>query len=270
VNRLTTGTVLDEILDHKREEVTARQRQRPTSALRKLAQAAPPTRGFTAAIASAIEAGKPAVIAEIKKASPSKGVIRTDFDPESIAVSYQAAGATCLSVLTDERFFQGHDDYLVSAHNAVELPVLRKDFIIDEYQLYEARVLGADCVLLIVAAVNIIQLTVLYHTARALGLDVLMEVHDETELAAALSLSPTLVGINNRNLKTFDTSLQTTYQLLSGIPPQTVVVTESGIASRQDVLEMRENGVHCFLVGEAFMRKDDPGAALKEMFAPLD
>lgn len=262
-----TGTVLDQILDHKREEVAARQSQRSLQAVREQAEAAAPTRGFAGAINDAINAGSAAIIAEVKKASPSKGVIRPDFDPEAIAKSYQAGGATCLSVLTDERFFQGHDDFLVTARNAVELPVLRKDFIVDKYQIYEARALGADCILLIVAALEIIQLTVLHHTARGLGLDVLLEVHDETELAAALSLQPTLVGINNRNLKDFTTSLETTYQLLDAIPDNVTVITESGIANRQDVANMRARGVNGFLVGEAFMREQDPGAALKKMFA---
>ena len=259
-------SALEKILAHKREEVAARKRQRPTSALREQAYDAPPTRGFAASIRARIDAGAPAVIAEVKKASPSKGIIRADFDPEAIARSYAAGGATCLSVLTDEHFFQGHDSYLVAARDAVGLPVLRKDFVIDEYQLLEARVLGADCILLIVAALDIIQLTVLYHTAKGLGLDILIEVHDESELAAALSLSPTLLGINNRNLKTFETSLETTYQLLSEVPGNVVVVTESGIASRQDVVDMRSRGVNAFLVGEAFMREDDPGAALQTMF----
>lgn len=267
MSQASTGTMLDQILAHKRAEVAARSGLRPKSMLRERAQSAPPTRGFAATIASQIKAGVPAVIAEVKKASPSKGLIRADFDPVAIARSYQAGGASALSVLTDEQFFQGHDDYLTAARNAVDLPVLRKDFVVDEYQLFEARVLGADCVLLIVAAMDIIALTVLYHSARALGLDALLEVHDETELAAALSLQPSLIGINNRNLKTFETNLETTYRLLPGIPEGVAVVTESGIASRQDVLDMRGRGVHGFLVGEAFMRAEDPGAALKAMFA---
>lgn len=266
MSQLKTGTVLDQILDHKRQEIVARQDKRPMKDLRQQARSAPATRNFAAAIAAEIEAGNPAVIAEIKKASPSKGIIRSDFDPQAIAISYQAAGASALSVLTDERFFQGHDDYLISARGAVRLPVLRKDFIVDEYQIYEARVLGADCILLIVAALDIMQLTVLYHVARGLELDVLIEVHDETELAAALTLNPTLVGINNRNLKTFETTLDTTYRLLSGIPKDVTVITESGIATRQDVVAMRAHGVHGFLVGEAFMRQADPGAALAAMF----
>jgi indole-3-glycerol phosphate synthase len=193
-------------------------------------------------------------------------VIRENFDPVAIAESYEAGGATCLSVLTDEKYFQGHDDFLIAARAAVDLPVLRKDFVVEEYQLFEARTLGADCVLLIVAALDIIRLTVLQQTARSLGLDVLMEVHNPVELEAALSLRPGLIGINNRNLKTFETSLETTYGLLQAIPDDVLVVTESGIRTRDDVMSMREHGVHCFLVGEAFMRAADPGAALGEMF----
>tara|TARA_A100001037_G_scaffold109495_3_gene99699 strand:+ start:551 stop:1360 length:810 start_codon:yes stop_codon:yes gene_type:complete len=263
-----TQTVLDRILAHKRGEIAARTELRSKDQLREAAQSAPPTRGFVEAIQARIEAGGAAVIAEVKKASPSKGVIREDFDPEAIARSYESAGATCLSVLTDEHFFQGHDSYLVAAREATALPVLRKDFVIDEYQLFEARDMGADCVLLIVSAMDIIALTVLYHKARNLGLDVLIEVHDATELEAALSLQPELIGINNRNLKTFETSLETTYNLLAAIPDGVIVVTESGIREPEDVRAMRNADVHAFLVGEAFMREPDPGAALNSLFDP--
>lgn len=259
-------TILDEILAHKRTEVAERQRVRSLDSLRAEAEACPPTRGFADALERKVLAGASGVIAEIKKASPSKGVIREAFDPVSIARSYAKGGAACLSVLTDERYFQGHDDYLEAARAAVDLPVLRKDFVVDAYQLYEARALGADCVLLIAAALDAQQLTTLHEAATALGLDVLVEVHDGEELDSALKIGPRLIGINNRNLKTFETRLETTYGLLPAIPDNVTVVTESGIASRDDVDAMRQRGVHCFLVGEAFMRAPDPGAALAEMF----
>jgi len=262
------ATVLDRILHDKRLEVAERKALVSLAELKAEIADKPPARGFVAALRAAVEAGKPAVIAEIKKASPSKGVIREDFDPVAIAQSYAAGGASCLSVLTDEKYFQGRDDFLLAARAAVDLPALRKDFVVEEYQLFEARNLGADCVLLIVAALDIIQLTVLHHTARGLGLDVLMEVHNELELQAALSLKPALIGINNRNLKTFETTLDTTYGLLDSIPDDVLVVTESGIRTREDVVAMRDHDVHCFLVGEAFMRAADPGAALQEMFSP--
>lgn len=258
--------ILSRIVATKREEVAARKAHIDIAALRDTIAQREAYRGFSAALRQQAEAGQPGVIAEIKKASPSKGVIREDFDPTSIAQSYAAAGATCLSVLTDETYFQGADDYLVQARAEVDLPVIRKDFMVDEYQLYESAALGADCVLLIVAALDIMQLTVLNQTAQGLGLDVLIEVHDVNELQAALSLRPNLVGINNRNLKTFETSLDTTIDLLGEIPDGVTVVTESGIATREDVARMRDSGVHCFLVGEAFMRAPDPGAALQELF----
>jgi indole-3-glycerol phosphate synthase len=259
-------TVLDRILADKRLEVAARKATTSLAELKAQLADKPAARGFIAALRAQVASGNAAVIAEIKKASPSKGVIREDFDPVAIAESYAAGGAACLSVLTDEKYFQGHDDFLVAARAAVDLPALRKDFVVEEYQLFEARNLGADCVLLIVAALDIIQLTVLHHTARGLGLDVLMEVHNPVELEAALSLQPGLIGINNRNLKTFETTLDTTYGLLKSIPDDVLVVTESGIRTRDDVLAMREHDVHCFLVGEAFMRAANPGAALREMF----
>ena len=260
------SNILDTIIATKREEITARSQATPVDVLRERCDAAGPTRGVAAALTAAAAEARPGVIAEIKKASPSKGVIREDFDPVAIARSYAAHGATCLSVLTDEQYFQGSDRYLQDVREAVSLPVIRKDFTVDEYQVYEARALGADCILLIAAALNIMRLTVLNQLAKGLGLDVLIEVHDQTELEAALSLRPTMVGINNRNLKTFETSLHTTIDLLPHIPNDVTVVTESGIGSVDDVSLMRAHGVHCFLVGEAFMRAPEPGAALAELF----
>lgn len=260
------SNILDTIVATKREEVAARKLATPVDVLREQIADAAPTRGFTAALQSAASQGKSGVIAEIKKASPSKGVIREHFEPVSIAESYAAHGATCLSVLTDEQYFQGSDQYLTAVRDAVDLPIIRKDFTVDEYQVFEARALGADCILLIAAVLNIMRLTVLNQLAKGLGLDVLIEVHDKTELEAALSLQPALIGINNRNLKTFETSLQNTIDLLPHIPSGVTVVTESGISSRDDVAAMRAHDVHCFLVGEAFMRADEPGAALAELF----
>jgi len=263
-----SGTILDTIIARKHQEIAARRAVTPLEAVAAAAGDAPATRGFHAALEARIGAGDPAVIAEIKKASPSKGIIRADFDPVVIAERYAANGAACLSVLTDEDFFQGRDAYLQAARAAVDLPVLRKDFVVDPYQVYETRALGADCMLLIVAALDIMQLTNLYQLGRGLGLDVLIEVHDEVELDAALSLQPGLVGINNRNLKTFETRLEVTWALLEQIPADVRVVTESGIHSRADVLAMRDRGVHAFLVGEAFMRAPDPGTALQQLFFP--
>ena len=260
------STVLDKIVATKREEVAARRSATPIEALRETAAAQAPARGFIAALRNTVATGKPAVIAEAKKASPSEGVIRADFDPAAIAKGYEAAGATCLSVLTDETYFGGKDADLVAARSAVSLPVIRKDFIIDEYQLAEARAMGADCVLLIVACLDIMRLTVLNQAARGLGLDVLIEVHDEAELQAALSQQPSLIGINNRNLKTLSTDLRTTHKLLPSVPDDVLVVTESGIATQADVGAMREAGVHAFLVGTSFMRQPDPGAELSKLF----
>ncbi len=260
--------ILDKIIATKREEIAARQAQLPLTEIRALAESAPNRRGFAAALHDRATARSPGVIAEIKKASPSKGVIREDFQPADIARSYARAGATCLSVLTDEQYFQGADQYLIDARNAVDLPVIRKDFTVDEYQVFEAAAMGADCILLIVAALDIMRLTVLHQMAKGLGLDVLIEVHNRTELEAALALRPKLIGINNRNLKTFEVSLATTLDLLPHIPPGTTVVTESGITTSADVHSMLEHGVFCFLVGERFMRADNPGAAFKELFAP--
>jgi indole-3-glycerol phosphate synthase len=261
-----SGTILDDILEHKRTEIAQRKARRSAKQLQALADEQPATRGFIRALSAKADTGAAAVIAEVKKASPSKGVIRADFDPVAIARSYQNAGACCLSVLTDEKYFQGSDQYLQDVHQAVTLPLLRKDFVVDEYQIFEARALGADCVLLIVAALNIMELTTLYQCARNLGLDVLIEVHDENELQAALSLGTRMIGINNRNLKTFETSLDNTFRLLDAIPAETLVVTESGIHTRDNVTAMLEHGVRAFLVGEAFMRAADPGRALQELF----
>jgi len=259
--------ILQRILLRKAEEITARQAQVSLASLRQLASQASAPRGFACAIENVIEAGGDAVIAEIKKASPSKGVIREDFNPQQLAQSYQRGGATCLSVLTDIDFFQGHDDYLKQAKAACDLPVLRKDFIVDPYQVYEARAIGADCILLIVAALDDTQLESLYQLARELGLDVLIEVHDKAELdRIQFGYEDALVGINNRDLRTFDVSLNTTIELLPYVGKRQVV-TESAILNKQDVELMRSHHVHAFLVGEAFMRAPDPGAMLAQLFA---
>jgi indole-3-glycerol phosphate synthase len=261
-----SGTILDTIVARKREEIADQRARTPLEQVAAAARAAAPARGFRAALAERIGRGEPGVIAEIKKASPSKGVIRAEFHPVEIARSYAANGAACLSVLTDVHFFQGADAYLQAARSAVELPVLRKDFVIDPYQVYETRALGADCLLLIAATLDIMQLTNLYATGRDVGLDVLIEVHDARELEAALSLEPAMIGINNRDLRTFETRLDVTWDLLGRIPPGMLVVTESGIGSQADVAAMRERGVNAFLVGEAFMRAPDPGVALRSLF----
>ncbi len=261
------STILDTILARKRDEVAARRERVSLFELKARAASAPPLRGFADAVAAKIAAGDAAVIAEVKKASPSKGVIRADFDPAAIARSYEAGGAACLSVLTDIDFFQGADEYLVAARDACALPVLRKDFIVDAWQLYESRVLGADCVLLIAAALDDVQLAEYAFIAGELGMDVLVEVHDLDELERALPVPARLLGINNRNLKTFDVSLQTTLALKPMVPADRVLVTESGILGRADVALMRDNAVDAFLVGEAFMRQPDPGAALRALFA---
>ena len=255
-------TVLDRILAHKAEELAYRRRKRSLPDVRAAAESAAPTRGF----AAAVKRRQPAVIAEIKRASPSRGVIREHFDPAAIAASYEAAGAACLSVLTDERFFQGSDAHLAQARAATTLPVLRKDFVIDEYQVFEARELGADCILLIAAALEPERIASFSGLARQLGLDALVEVHDAGELEGARKAAPTLLGINNRDLRTFDTSLDTTLSLLAEVPEGTTVVTESGIRTREDVRRMRHAGVEAFLVGEAFMRASDPGSALQDLF----
>ncbi|MFT4198251.1 MAG: indole-3-glycerol phosphate synthase TrpC [Pseudoxanthomonas sp.] len=258
--------ILHTILGRKAEEVQARSAALPLAEVRARAADAGPTRGFAEHLRAAIAAGEPAVIAEVKKASPSRGIIRPDFHPADIAVSYEFGGATCLSVLTDVDFFQGSDAYLQQARAACALPVLRKDFTIDPYQVYEARALGADCILLIVAALADQPLAELSGLALELGLDVLVEVHDIDELERALQVPAPLLGINNRNLRTFQTSLQTTLDLRAAVPRDRVLVTESGIASRADVALMRGHGVHAFLVGETFMRAAEPGEALRELF----
>ena len=261
-------TILSTILARKQAEVAERRERTSLFELKARATSMPPTRGFADAIAARIAAGDPAVIAEVKKASPSKGVIRADFDPAAIARSYAAGGAACLSVLTDIDFFQGSDDALRQARAACALPVLRKDFVVDAWQLYESRVLGADCVLLIAAALDDAQLAEYAFIADELGLDVLVEVHDLDELERALPVPARLLGINNRNLKTFDVSLQTTLDLQPMVPADRVLVTESGILAPADVARMRDAGVHAFLVGEAFMRAPEPGAALRQLFFP--
>jgi indole-3-glycerol phosphate synthase len=258
--------ILQRILAVKAQEVLASKTAVPLSAMRDTAAASPPPRDFVGALARRIGGGEPAVIAEIKKASPSKGELRAQFDPASIARSYEAAGAACLSVLTDRRFFQGSPRDLPAAREATGLPALRKDFLIDEYQVYEARAMGADCVLLIVAALAAPKLRALEALAHELGMAVLIEVHDADELAVALTARSPLIGVNNRNLKTFAVSLDTTLGLLPSIPSDRLVVTESGIVGREDVRLMRAHGVHAFLVGEAFMRAADPGAALTALF----
>jgi indole-3-glycerol phosphate synthase len=258
--------ILNKILARKQQEIEMRLGQVSLPDLRHQADQASAPRGFTATLKSRVLLGEAAVIAEIKKASPSKGVIREDFNVVEIAHSYQAGGASCLSVLTDQDFFQGHEDYLVVARAACDLPVIRKDFIVDPYQVVESRALGADCILLIVAALEDQALVELHSQARALGMDVLVEVHDRDELERAVQLDLELIGINNRDLRTFDTSLDTTIQMLDAIPAGCLVVTESGIHTREDVALMRQHDVHAFLVGEAFMRKPDPGQGLQELF----
>lgn len=264
-----TGTpdILKRILARKAEEVAARKREVPLEKLVQRAASSSAPRGFVKALRAKIAEGKPAVIAEIKKASPSKGVLREDFNPAEIARSYEQHGAACLSVLTDIDFFQGADEYLVAARKSCSLPVLRKDFVIDPYQVNEARALGADCILLIVAALSDNQLSELSDLAASLNMDALVEVHDKSELDRALALPNFMIGINNRNLNTFETRLETTLELLESITDGRVVVTESGIHTAADVATMQQQNVNAFLVGEAFMRADDPGSKLAELFA---
>ena len=261
-----TPTILERILERKDEEVASRRREVSEQALLARAREQDAPRGFVISLAERIRDGDAAVIAEVKKASPSKGLIREDFRPAEIAAQYARGGAACLSVLTDADFFQGHEDYLIAAREACSLPVIRKDFIVHGYQVSEARAIGADCILLIVAALEDAQMRDLHQQAGELGMDVLVEVHDAQELERALALDLDLVGINNRDLHTFNTRLETTLELLPRIPPEVTVITESGIHSRDDVLRMRENDVHGFLVGEAFMREEDPGEALRRLF----
>ena len=258
--------ILERIVAVKHVELIAARVRRSEASLAQEAASLGPARGFAAALRAKVAAGQAAVIAEIKKASPSKGVIREHFVPAEIAASYSRHGAACLSVLTDEQFFQGHEDFLRQARAACALPVLRKDFVIDTYQVAEARAMGADCILLIAACLSDAQMAELEDCAMALGLDVLVEVHDGAELDRALALKTPLVGINNRNLRTFDVTLDTTLGLLERVPAQRLLVTESGIAGPADVQRMRSAGVHAFLVGETFMRAPDPGMALASLF----
>jgi len=263
--------ILKKILDVKADEVAAAKKQQDLASLRRdvesNTEARQALRGFEASLRAKIHSGQAGVIAEVKKASPSKGILRPDFRPAEIAESYASHGAACLSVLTDVQFFQGAPEYLQQARAACDLPVLRKDFIVDLYQVYEARSWGADCILLIVSALDHGLMAELEACAHELGMGVLVEVHDGDELTAALKLKTAMVGINNRNLRTFETSLQTTIGLLPRIPPEKMVVTESGILTPDDVRQMRDADVHAFLVGEAFMRAPDPGAELSRLFA---
>jgi indole-3-glycerol phosphate synthase len=259
--------ILERIVAVKREEIAAAHKQRSLAALRDEAEARRDVRGFEAALRAKLVAGKAAVIAEVKKASPSKGVLREHFVPAEIAASYELGGAACLSVLTDAQFFQGSTAYLQQAREACTLPVLRKDFIVDAYQVFEARAMGADCILLIAACLDDEAMRDLEAQAHALGMAVLVEVHDAAELERALRLKTPLVGINNRNLRSFEVTLDTTLALLPRVPPDRLLVTESGILAPADVQRMRAAGVNAFLVGEAFMRAPDPGAALAGLFA---
>ena len=254
--------ILERILARKRAELDTARAAVPLAEMQRRAAAAPPARDFVGALRAQIAAGRPAVIAEMKRASPSKGLLRADFDPVAIARSYEAGGAACLSVLTDRDFFKGDPSHLLAARGACGLPVLRKDFITEPYQVHEARALGADCILLIAAALARQDMQGLEASARSLGMAVLVEVHDGAELEAALSLQTPLLGINNRNLRSFETRLETTLELLPCIPHGRIVVSESGIAGRADIAMLRERGVQAFLVGEALMREADPGQAL--------
>ncbi|SEL01869.1 indole-3-glycerol phosphate synthase TrpC [Nitrosovibrio tenuis] len=273
--------ILQQILAVKLEEIAAAKTLKPLLAMRREAEAAPPPRDFTGALRARIAAGRPAVIAEIKKASPSKGVIREHFDSAAIAMSYALHGAACLSVLTDERFFCGSVKYLKQARAACNLPVLRKDFLLEEYQVFQTRAMGGDCILIIVAAFRmspvpgeegkhpekmVAEMLKLESLAHALGMAALVEVHDDEDLELALQLNSPLIGINNRNLRTFETSLDTTLQLLNRIPPSRMVITESGVRAPADVALMRDHGVNAFLIGEAFMRVADPGVELARLF----
>ncbi|OPX55485.1 indole-3-glycerol phosphate synthase [Oceanospirillum multiglobuliferum] len=264
---MNTPTILKKIVDRKWEEIEARKQIRSLETMRDLAFANKDTpRGFANSLERSLKAGRSAVIAEVKKASPSKGVLRENFNPAEIAISYEEGGASCLSVLTDHDFFQGHEDYLRQAREACDLPVIRKDFIVDPYQVYEARAIGADCILLIAACLDDSAMLELNLLAHELDMDVLIEVHDAEELQRALKLPNRLIGINNRNLHTFEVGLQTTIDLLALIPKDRIVVTESGILSPEDVQLMRQHNVNSFLVGEAFMRAENPGDKLAELF----
>jgi indole-3-glycerol phosphate synthase len=259
-------TILDRILEVKRCEIAAARARVPQAMIEKRAAEARPSRDFVQAMRAKIVAGHPAVIAEIKRASPSKGLLRADFDPAAIARSYESAGAACMSVLTDSEFFQGAAEHLAAARAACALPALRKDFVVEPYQVFESRAWGADCILLIAACLSTDQMLQLEALAVRLGMAVLVEVHDAAELKSALTLETPLIGINNRNLRTFETRLETTLDLLALVPSGRIVVTESGIAFRADIDRLRAKGVHAFLVGETFMRAPDPGAALASLF----
>lgn len=264
-----SATILDRILVRKRQEVADRQSKRSINELKSMLADQDETRGFIDRLVKQAMARKSAVIAEIKRASPSKGLLRADFQPALHAQQYERAGACCLSILTDQDFFQGSDDDLQAARRACNLPVIRKDFMVDPYQIIESRVLGADCILLIVAALDDVDLRRLHDTALSVGLNVLIEVHDERELERALALDNQLIGINNRNLHTFETRLQVTLDLLQHIPDDRLLITESGIVQTKDVELMHAHGIYGFLVGEAFMRQPDPGVALNGLFQDL-
>ena len=259
--------ILARILATKAEEVATAKRARPLQEVEALARAMPPPRDFEGALRARVQSGRPAVIAEIKKASPSRGVLRESFDPPAIAASYEAGGAACLSVLTDREYFRGAPEFLSAARDACSVPVLRKDFIVDPYQIAESRMLGADAILLIVAALDDEQLESLHARARSFDMATLVEVHDARELERAIALSARMIGINNRDLRTFETRLETTIELAPRVPNEALVVTESGILAPADVARLRARGVHAFLVGEAFMRAEDPGKALATLFA---
>lgn len=261
-----TPDILKKILDTKSEEIARRKQNTPVDMLREIASGVERPRGFAAALQSKVATRKPAIIAEVKKASPSKGIIRENFDPVAIGQDYAMNGAACLSVLTDKEYFQGSEVYLQMVRERCPLPVLRKDFMIDPYQVFEARALGADCILLIVAALEDAPMHELANTAKELGMDVLVEVHDADELQRALTLDTSLIGINNRNLRTFETSLQTTLDLKEHIPQDRIIITESGIHTTEDVKLMTDNGIFAFLVGEAFMRAPSPGQKMRELF----
>jgi indole-3-glycerol phosphate synthase len=262
-----TPDILKKILDKKSEEVANRKQRMSISDLQEIAQGVEKPRGFYRALEGKVRTKKPAIIAEIKKASPSQGVIRENFEPITIGLDYAMNGATCLSVLTDKDFFQGAESYLQMVRERCPLPVIRKDFMIDPYQIYESRALGADCILLIVAALADAQMQELAETATKLGMDVLVESHDAEELKRALALDTRLIGINNRNLRTFETSLQTTIDLKAMIPEDKIIITESGIHTQENVQLMLDNDIYAFLVGESFMRAESPGQKMRELFA---
>ena len=262
--------ILNQICEDKRKHVKARQNSRTLVTIEMAAREASPVRGFKNSLTRSVKSGGFGLIAEIKKASPSKGEIRTNFDPSTLAQAYMSGGASCLSVLTDEPYFQGHDDFLVQARAAADLPALRKDFMLDPYQIVEARALGADCILLIMAALSNEQATELEAVAEIWGMDVLVEIHDEAELDRALKLKSRLIGINNRNLKTMVTDLATTENLASALPDDVLCVSESGLNSYNDLIRMSRVGCHCFLVGESLMRQDDVESATRNLLSPTD